>query len=360
MGINGRVGTLPGNTPITDIPPDYFPKGCGFWFKIPEGRDHGKKMFFRDSRHGKGAPKRTIVFVHGNPECSYIYRKIIQDVIDKAKKPFRIIAMDHIGFGLSDQASYEMVCMDHAENLLQLIRHLKPTNITLVIHDWGGPIGVGAFLREPGRVSNLVLNNTTIFPMPESGYTYRNYPIPWLPWSRFPLIMPNFIWGAFSSYAIYRTPTKPLNIIAGFVIQVAKYLFGILARNETPAQRIFREQFKTRLNARSSMRFVRQSAVWGHGNTYYEPSLGSRDTAPFYRFMQDNIKKLWGPKGRHIGARALLGRWDPLGKDEVIKQWTDNLPQLEGHVRLFNNVGHFIEEVKPREIAEAIIDVSKL
>jgi pimeloyl-ACP methyl ester carboxylesterase len=356
MGNDSRIETMPGNTPIKDIPADYYPKGCGFWYKIPEGRDAGKKMFFRDSRHGQGTPERTIVFVHGNPECSYIYRTIIQQIVDTAKRPFRIVAVDHIGFGLSDQASYEMVDMDYADNLLQLIRHLDLKNVTLVIHDWGGPIGVGAFLREPQRVSCLVLANTTIFPIPASGYTYKNYPIRFLPWCSFPLIMPNVVWGAFSSYAIYRTPTNALGIIAGFVIHVAKWLFGA---SETPAQRIFREQFKPRLNARSSKRFVRNTRFWGNGNTYKEPRFGKRDTVPFYRFMHDNISK-WGPKGQHIGVRALCGRWDPLGKDEVINQWRDNLPQLNGHVQLFENVSHFPEEVKYKEIAEAIIDVSKL
>ncbi len=350
-----RIDTVPGNSPIRDIPPDYFPEGCGFWYQIPEGRDAGKKMFFRDSRHGKGTGGRTIVFVHGNPECSYIYRKIIREVIDTSRKPIRIIAMDHIGFGLSDQATYEMVSMDHAQNLLQLVRHLDLNRVTLVIHDWGGPIGIGALLQDPERVAGLVMNNTTVFPMPAGGLTYRNYPIRWLPWSRFPLIIPTFMWGAFSSYAIYRTPARPLNIIAGFLFRAAMLLFGA---SETPAQRIFRQQFKPRANARTSRRFVKQSAFWGHGNTYREPRLGLRDTAPFYRFIQENIGNLWGPQGRNIGVRALLGRWDPLGKDDVIRQWTEHLPQLNGHVRTFDNVGHFPEELKYKEIAEAIVDVS--
>lgn len=354
---DSRIETVPGNSPIKDIPADYYPQGCGFWYTIAEGRDAGKKMFFRDSRHGNGTAEATILFVHGNPECSYIYRKIIQQIIDTAQKPFRIVAMDHIGFGLSDQAAYEMVSMDHAQNLLQLVRHLDLKNVTLIIHDWGGPIGIGALLKEPERVSNLVLNNTTIFPMPAGGFTYRNYPIRWLPWSRFPLIIPNFMWGAFSSYAIYRTPAKPVPIIAQFLMRAVALLFGA---SETTAQRIYRQQSKPRLNARTSMRFVRQSAFWGHGNTYREPRLGKRDTGPFYRFLQDNISKHWGPEGQNIGVRALLGRWDPLGKDAVIKQWTDHLPQLNGHVRIFENVGHFPEEVKYKEIAESIVEVSKL
>ncbi len=94
-------------------------------------------MFYRDSNHGKGKLKNTIVFVHGNPESSYTYRKVIDHLINSAKKPFRIVAMDHIGFGLSDQASFEMVSMDRANNLFQLIKHLELKRVTLIIHDWG-------------------------------------------------------------------------------------------------------------------------------------------------------------------------------------------------------------------------------
>ena len=83
-------------------------------------------------------------------------------------------------------------------------------------------------------------------------------------------------------------------------------------------------------------------------------------TGPFYKFIQENISREWGPSGRNIGVRAVVGRWDPLGKDEVIAQWTEALPQLEGHVQTFEGVGHFIEEVKPEVIGEAVLEVCGL
>ncbi|MBN1656586.1 MAG: alpha/beta fold hydrolase [Deltaproteobacteria bacterium] len=354
------IAMMPGNTPITEIPIDYYPSGSGFWFAIPEGLDAGKKLFFRDRTHGEGEPAATIVFVHGNPECSYIYRDIIDQILTRARQPCRIVAMDHIGFGLSDQASFEMVCMDHADNLLQLIRHLDLKQVTLVIHDWGGPIGIGAFLKEPERVANLVITNTTVFPMPEAGYTYKNYPIRWLSWSNAARIIPDFLWGDYSSYAIYRTPAGPFPIISGFVKQVLARRLDLAGGKESTAQRVFRQQLESVPNTKSSKRLVRQSALWGHANSYDEPRLGRRDTGPFYRSIQGNIGRFWGPRGRNIGVRALLGRWDPLGKDEVVAQWMTHLPQLAGHVTLFEGVGHFVEVTKHREIAAAIVDVAKL
>ena len=130
-------------------------------------------MFYRNQRVGQGAAEAVIVLVHGNPECSYSFRKIIRALELSIEKPCRIIAMDHIGFGLSDQASFQMTAMDHAANLGRLINHLDVCNVTLVVHDWGGPIGIGAFLDTPERVSNLVILNTSVFPMPENGFTYH-------------------------------------------------------------------------------------------------------------------------------------------------------------------------------------------
>ena len=78
-----------------------------------------------------------------------------------------MIAVDHIGCGLSDKPQrYDYCLRKHIENLVRLIEHLDLSNITLVVHDWGGPIGVGAALKLPGRFRRLVLTNTACFPPP--------------------------------------------------------------------------------------------------------------------------------------------------------------------------------------------------
>jgi len=353
--------SLQSNSPIKDVPADYYPQGCGNWYEIEEGIDAGKKMFFRDSKHGTGEPENTIVFVHGNPECSYTYRGVIKHLVNTAKKPIRIVAMDHIGFGLSDQASFEMVCMDHAQNLIQLIRFLDLRNVTFIIHDWGGPIGVGAFLKLPERISYLVILNSTVFPIPLTGLTFKNYPLKRLPWSKLPKTIPNKYWGAFSSFAIFYTLENPDDLLINMPTMLANAKEkGTLMENESISQRIFREQFQSKPNTLSSKRLVLQTPLWGHGNTYKEPALGERDTTSFYRFIQDNISKLWGPDGQNIGVRAVIGKKDPLAKEEVLQQWVDHLPQLEGHIKIFENRNHFIEEFEPEAIANAIIDVARL
>jgi pimeloyl-ACP methyl ester carboxylesterase len=357
---NPRITQSKGNSPIKKVPKDYFPEGCGFWFKLSEGLDRDKKIFFRNSQHGTRIPEKVILFVHGNPENSYTYRKVINHIINLAKKPFRIVAMDHIGFGLSDQATYEMVCMDHANNLLQLVNFLDLRNVTLIIHDWGGPIGIGAFLKVPERISNLVILNSTVFPMPETGITYQNYPGSWVSWARGPKIIPNRLWGAFAAFSIFCKPMNPTILFIKMIYSILTKKLGIYSKNDKTAQKIFKKQFKSKLNTMSSKRLVRQTPVWGYGNTYIEPQLGKRDTSSFYHFIQDNISDLWGLNGQKIGVRAICGLWDPSAKPEVINQWIANLPQLRGYVRIFKGIGHFIEEIKPKEIANEIINVAGL
>ncbi len=361
MGEKSKSESVPSNTPVISVPFDYYPQGCGHWHELPDGIDTGKKIFYRDSNHGTGGPESTIVFVHGNPESSYTYRDVIKHLVNSTKKPIRIIAMDHIGFGLSDQASFEMVCMDHANNLLELIEYLDLNNVTLIIHDWGGPIGIGAFLKVPNRINNLVILNSTVFPFPKSGMTYENFPLKQFSWNNTPKIIPNNLWGAFASFVIFFNPENPEELITRVPTMLATARkTGRFSEDENIAQKFFREQFLSEKNALSSKRLVLQTPLWGHGNTYKEPNLGERDTTPFYRFIQDNISKCWGPNGQNIGVGAVLGKWDPSAKDEVMQQWIDHLPQLEGHVKIFENANHFIEECEPEAIANAIIDVAGL
>lgn len=350
-----QITQIPGNTPINTIPRDYFPEGCGFWLKLSKGIDKGKKLFFRDSTHGKGLPNNTILFIHGNPECSYSYSKVIDSLIKIIKMPVRIVNPDHIGFGLSDQASHEMVCMDHAENLSELITTLDLHNITMIIHDWGGPIGIGGLLKSPARLKNLIILNSTVFPIPHHGLTYKNYPLPWLGWAQTPHIIPDRFWGAFASYAMFARPTGSMKLLFGMLKYILMAELGKFPKNEHNIRSVLKQQFISKSNVKSSKRLVLQSAVWGQGNTYIDPKIGKRSTKPFYAFIQKNIKSSWSGNSNKIGVHAVIGKWDPLGKKSVLKQWLQNLPQLKNNLTIFSDVGHFIEEIKYNEIANIIL-----
>lgn len=346
------------NTYLKCPPDDYWPADSANWFSIPEGLDAGKKVFFYDHVVGEGAPEATIVLVHGNPESSYTFRHI-RDALLESGQAVRIIAMDHVGFGLSDQATFEMVDMHHSNNLLQLVRHLDLEAVTLVVHDWGGPIGVGAFSQEPARVRNLLVMNTTIFPMPDDGLTYGNYPIFWLSWSITPKIVPDILWGGVAGYVV--SHASPQGTVR-FLSNIGRYLLlhgAGLIRSGTP-EYVWSEALRPAMNAKSSKRNVLQTPHWGHGYRYVDAVHGEQDNHAYYRAMQETVPKAWGPEGQNIQVCGYFGQWDPCGKDSVIRQWCAALPQMAKEIHKFPDVGHFIEEYKGREMAASILRMNGL
>jgi pimeloyl-ACP methyl ester carboxylesterase len=106
---------------------------------------------------GRGRP---LLFVHGTPDWSFSWRHLI-----KALAPsFRCVAADNLGFGLSDKPpdfSYEPEAQ--AKNLRALIEHLKLRDVTLVLHDFGGPFGLSYAVERPDNVRRLVLMNTWVW-----------------------------------------------------------------------------------------------------------------------------------------------------------------------------------------------------
>ncbi len=101
-----------------------------------------------------------MLMVHGNPTWSFYWRNLIQAFRDE----HRVVAPDHIGCGLSDKPQkYSYTLKQHITNLVQLIDELELRDITLLGHDWGGAISLGAALERPDRISRIVLFNTGAF-----------------------------------------------------------------------------------------------------------------------------------------------------------------------------------------------------
>lgn len=124
-------------------------------------RGGGVKMHYVDE--GAGEP---VVMVHGNPSWSFYYRGLIKAL----KADFRVIAPDHVGMGLSDKpgdASYRYTLKSRVDDLEALLDRLQINeNVTLVLHDWGGMIGMAYACRRPERIKRLVLLNTAAFGLP--------------------------------------------------------------------------------------------------------------------------------------------------------------------------------------------------
>ena len=115
----------------------------------------GYRMSFLDE--GGGA---AVVMVHGNPSWSYLYRNLVTEL----KATHRCIVPDHLGCGLSDKPQeYPYRLQNHIDNLETLLDHLQIRRCVLVVHDWGGAIGMGWAGRHPDRVAGLVVLNTAAF-----------------------------------------------------------------------------------------------------------------------------------------------------------------------------------------------------
>jgi haloalkane dehalogenase len=113
----------------------------------------GYRMHYVDD--GDGEP---ILLLHGEPTWSYLWRNIVPQL------PGRKVAPDLIGFGRSDKPedvawySYDR----HVASIAALVEELDLRGLTLVVHDWGGPIGLRLAVEQPDRIARLVVLNTAI------------------------------------------------------------------------------------------------------------------------------------------------------------------------------------------------------
>ena len=121
------------------------------WFQTADGALHYIDEGPRDGR--------PVVLVHGNPTWGYLWRNFIPPLVGVG---YRVIVPDHLGFGRSekpdDAAVYQIP--RHAARLEQFLESLDLSEVTLVCHDWGGPIGLSWAARHPDRIHSLVILNT--------------------------------------------------------------------------------------------------------------------------------------------------------------------------------------------------------
>ena len=148
-----------------DIPRDLYPY---------EGRHldlGGIRLHYLDE--GSGPP---VLCVHGNPSWSFYYRRVVNEL----SRDHRVIVPDHVGCGLSDKPgddAYDYTLERRVADLEALVDELGITSgLTLIVHDWGGMIGMGLAHRRPGLVARIVALNTAAFPLPSSK------PFPWPLW----------------------------------------------------------------------------------------------------------------------------------------------------------------------------------
>ena len=118
----------------------------------------GGSMHYLDEGPREAAP---VLALHGNPTWSFHFRALVDALSDER----RVIVPDHMGMGLSDRPKdWRYDLEGHVSNLERLVLALDLKHLTLVLHDWGGAIGMGLATRHPERIGRIVVLNTAAFP----------------------------------------------------------------------------------------------------------------------------------------------------------------------------------------------------
>ncbi len=174
------------------------------WVEIPAGDGQRLRVHLIDTRPGESPAARTVVLLHGNPSWSYIWRNQIGPLVEAG---YRVIAPDLVGMGMSDKpldlADYTVA--RHVEWMRAvLVDELELSDVDMVLHDWGGIIGMRLAAENPGLVNRMVISNTGLpdrdpaEPLPdniEATGPHADFqkmaleaPV-WEPWAMLPLVM---------------------------------------------------------------------------------------------------------------------------------------------------------------------------
>lgn len=256
---------------------------------------------------GQGSP---VLMVHGNPTWSFYYRHLMAALRDT----HRVIAVDHIGCGLSDKPQkYKYRLYQHVENLKRLVTHLKLEDTTLVVHDWGGPIGLGTYLNLAHRFRRIVLLNTGAF-IPKS--------IPFaLKVARWPLIGKIAIRGLnmFCKNALKTAVSDP-----SCLSEVTRQ--GLLAPYDNWKNRVAVHQFVVDIPLKPN-----------------HPSYGP------LKLIQDGLQKLGD-----IDVKMIWGMKDWVFTGDVLEEMEKRIPHANVH--RIESAGHYVLEEAREEVIDQIGD----
>lgn len=262
----------------------------------------GGRMHYIDVGRGP-----TIVFVHGTPTWSFLFR----DLIKELSKTHRCIAMDHLGFGLSDKPekwSYKPEA--HAENFAALMQHLNLKEVTLVVHDYGGPIALPWAIENPGKVARLVLMNTWLWSVKDDKRVQK---------------VDKLLHGRLGKFLYLK-----LNVSPRFLMKKAFSDRSLLTRS---IQKHYTSPFP--------------SPSTRHGQLVFGQELvGSSDW----------FEKMWRQREsiENIPTLILWGMDDPFLGHDMLNRW-HNFFKNQQMIR-YTGVGHFVPEEQKGPLAASIFE----
>lgn len=157
--LDARRGVVIGVKPLAPSLPGLSPELYPFQGKFCTIEGH--RLHYLDE--GRGEP---VLMVHGNPSWSFYYRNLIPGL----REHYRCIVPDHVGCGLSDKPNDDAYSYTLSRRVADLEALIDPLDLrqplTLILHDWGGMIGMTYAHRHPERIGRIILLNTAAFPLP--------------------------------------------------------------------------------------------------------------------------------------------------------------------------------------------------
>ncbi|MFJ9588233.1 alpha/beta fold hydrolase [Streptomyces acidicola] len=334
-----RHGAAPPTRPARALPG--YP-GPGHWRQVPVTEQH-----YVDT--GSGDP---VLFLHGNPSWSYIWRSLLGTL----SPDFRCIAPDLAGLGLSprsgvpqgtgspgalgpvDRLELHIACLDHLFHHLTGSQDAPTRRWTLVVHDWGGPIGIAWALRHPGVVARLVVLNSVAFPWP-AGYRLPVY----LRWIR--------------DSAPVAALAQATNVFPRAAVRL-----GVVRRLGAAERLAYLLPFADAENRRTVVEFIRciprgdDDPAW----RLLEPAeaglaeAGSAEAGPAAAGPADIGSGLVGSGLAGLPTFIGWGMRDPVFTPPVLDEWTRRFPQARVH--RYRNAGHFVMEDAAGELDRHVRD----
>ncbi|CCK80653.1 alpha/beta fold hydrolase [Desulfobacula toluolica] len=259
---------------------------------------------------GKGKP---VLMVHGNPTWSFYYRHLIKTL----SKNFRTIAPDHIGCGFSDKPgskTYDYTLESRVKDLDALVNQLNINEkISLVVHDWGGMIGLAWAIDHPDKIDKIVITNTSGFFLPKE--------------KQFPFLL----WLIKYIRAFAVPAVLGLNAFA----KGALYL-GSETRLSEKVKKGLVEPYNSWKNRIATLKFVQDIPITQKDKSY-----------AIVNHVDQNLK--------HLDESSLMFLWG--AKDFVFdltffNEFKTRFPKAASHV--FHDAGHYLFEDKPEETSHLI------
>jgi haloalkane dehalogenase len=288
---------------IYRTPDERFRDLPGYPFEPHYAEIDGMRMHYLDEGHGD-----PILLLHGEPDWSYLYRKMIPTLATA----FRVVAPDYLGFGRSDKPTeigwytYDR----HVASIEALIEHLDLTGITVVVQDWGGPIGLRVATEMPERFARLVVLNTGLM-SPGEGWPTEGF----MNWRNF-------------------AERVGLDLPVGKVMQSSSATeldAATLAAYEAPWP-------------------TRESKAGVAAFPLLVPIKAGDPGADEMRRVREHLKT-WP-----IPALVMFSDGDPVFRPEVGQQFARLLPGAHGVMDTITGASHMLQEDKGEEIADRILD----